>query len=106
MEFKNRQLSQKVLTEDIGLPICIGMALSNEEKAIILADWDEDVPEEDRNLEQQLMVDLKKSLSDDQLELLIALQEVMDRKSLFIKEFMFFSGVKQGISFYKAYHST
>lgn len=106
MEFKNRQLSQKVLTEDIGLPICIGVALSNEAKAIVLANWGENVPEGDRNLEQQLMVDLKKSLSEAQLELVTALQEVMDRKSLFFKEFMFISGVKQGISFYKAYHST
>jgi predicted transcriptional regulator len=94
----------KVLS-DIGLPVCIGVALSNEAKAIILADWDGDVPEEDRNLEQQLMVDLKKSLSDAQLELVTALQDVMLKQSLFIKEFMFYSGVRQGIRFYKDYQS-
>ncbi|WP_080833585.1 hypothetical protein [Cohnella massiliensis] len=106
MECHYRNVSQKTLTEDIGLPACIGTALSNEMRLIVLSNREKDVPEEDRNLEQQLMADLKKSLSVDQLELLTALQEVMDKKSVFVKEFMFFSGVKQGISFYKAYHST
>ncbi len=94
------------MTEDIGLPACIGTALLNEMRLIVLDNRDKDVPEEDQHREQQLIADLKKSLFDDQLELVTALQEVMDRKSLFVKEFMFFSGVKQGISFYKAYHST
>jgi len=106
LECHYRNVSQKTLTEDIGLPACIGTALLNEMRLIVLANRDKDVPEEDRHREQQLIADLKKSLSDDQLELVTALQEVMDRKSLFVKEFMFFSGVKQGISFYKAYHST
>lgn len=105
MECRYRNVTQKTLTEDIGLPACIGSVLSNEMRLIVLSNREKDVPEEDRNLEQQLMADLKKFLSVDQFGLLTALQEVMDKKSVFVKEFMFFSGVKQGISFYKAYHS-
>jgi hypothetical protein len=50
------------LTEDIGLPACIGTALLNEMRLIVLANRDKDVPEEDRHREQQLIADLKKIL--------------------------------------------
>lgn len=105
MEWNCRKVSQKTLNEDIGLPTFIGTALPNDMRVIISADRDIAVPEEDRELEQRLMAVLKKSLTDEQLELVSALQNHMADKESYIKEFMVFSGVKEGISFYKAYHA-
>lgn len=105
VEWNCRKVSRKTLNEDIGLPTFIGAALSNEMQVIISANQDVAVPEEDRELEQRLLADLQKSLTDEQLELVSALQNHMADKESYIKEFMVFSGVKQGISFYKAYHA-
>jgi hypothetical protein len=94
-----------VLTEDIGIPTCIGVALSEELKVIMFADLERAISEEDRDFEQQVMTELNKSLSDEQLELVNELQDLMFKQAQYTKEFMLFSGVKQGISFYKAYHA-
>jgi hypothetical protein len=105
VEWNYRKVSQKTLNEDIGLPTFMGAALSNEMLVIISADRNVAVSEDDRELEQRLMADLKMSLTDEQLELVSTLQDHMANKESYIKEFIVFSGVKQGISFYKEYQS-
>lgn len=105
MEWDCRKVSRKTLNEDIGLPSFISAALSNEMQVIISAKQDVAVTEDDRELEQRLLADLQKALTDEHLELVSTLQEHMASKESYIKEFMVLSGVKQGIGFYKAYHA-
>lgn len=110
MELNNEQLlagyvSEKVNLEDIGLPDCIKNALAAESKCIIFTNLNLHIREEDIQFEENQLSDLNKSLSEEQLELLSVLRELLLEKSNYIKEYMFYSGVKQGINFYKAYHA-